>query len=357
MKHRDRVISALNHETTDRPPFHAAFTPEFDARLRAHYGLAPRYSEPHHGAWHGYELEMLTDQDLLTAGVGWVTNYYLHDTPFTDNWGVQWRIDPYKTPFGQGFYTNIAKAPLSGDDPDVDGYRAPDPNEPGLYDHVERLIREYKDEYFIVGRVHCTIFETAWALRGFENLLVDLYEDPQLAEKIIDLPYKYHKEVARNMALRGVDMIWLGDDWAMQNNLLIDPETWREFFKQRYIDICQTIKKANPDCVIAFHSDGAVTKLIPDLIDVGVEVLNPIQTDCMDPAELQRDFGDKIGFFGGVAVQSTLPHGTADEIRAEYQWLKSTIGDGGGWICSPTHHVQLDTPIENLLTLMECVKG
>jgi uroporphyrinogen decarboxylase len=347
----------LAHEETDRPPFHAVFVPEFNARLREHYGLPPRYAEPHHRDWQGYELEELTGQDLLTAGAGWVTNYYLHDVPFTDDWGVEWRIDPYTTPFGEGFYTNIARNPLRGEEPDVDSYHAPDPNKPGLYDHIERLVREYKDEYYLVGRVHCTIFETAWALRGFEDLLIDLFEEPERAERVIDFPYKYHKEAARNLAERGVDMIWLGDDWAMQTNLLIDLDTWRHFFKPRYADICATIKAANPDCKIAYHSDGAVTKLIPDLIEAGVEVLNPIQTDCVDPAELQRDFGDQICFFGGVAVQSTLPQGTAAEIRAEYEWLKSTLGKGGGWICSPTHHVQLDTPVENLLTLMDCVKG
>jgi len=357
MKHRDRVLRALNHEPTDRPPFQAVFVPEFNARLRSHFGLPPRWAEPHHGTWQGYELELLTDQDVFTASAGWVTNYYLHDTPYTDDWGVKWRIDKYSTPFGPGYYTNIDKSPLADDEPDLDAYHAPDPNRPGMYHHIERLVREYGDEYYTVGRVHCTIFETAWALRGFENLLIDLYEDPDLAERIIDLPYLYHREVARNVAERGVDMIWLGDDWGMQTNLLIDPNTWREFFKPRYADICQTIKKANPNCTIAYHSDGQVTKLIPDLIDVGIEVLNPIQTDCMDPAELQRDFGDKIGFFGGVAVQSTLPHGTPAEIKQEFDWLQSTIGKDGGWICAPTLHVQQATPIENLLTLIDCVHG
>lgn len=122
MKHRERVMRALNHEVTDRPPFQAVFTPEFNARLREHYGLAPRYAEPHHGDWQGYELELLTDQDVLTASAGWVTNYYRHDTPYTDDWGVQWRIDRYSTPFGDGFYTNIAHSPLAGEDPDFAGY-------------------------------------------------------------------------------------------------------------------------------------------------------------------------------------------------------------------------------------------
>jgi uroporphyrinogen decarboxylase len=357
MRHRDRVLAALDHEATDRPPFHAVFVPEFSARLRRHFGLAPNGYEPHHRTWYGYELEELTDQDLLQASAGWVTNYYLHDHPFTDDWGVEWRIDPYTTPFGDGFYTNIEHNPLAGEGPDLDSYRPPDPNAPGLYDHVERLVRELGDEYWIVGRVHCTIFETAWALRGFENLLIDLYETPERAERVIDLPYRYHKEAARNLAERGVDMIWLGDDWAAQTGLLIDPGMWREFFQPRYADICRTIKAANPDCRIAYHSDGDVTALIPDLIDTGIEVLNPVQTDCMDPAELQRDFGERLSFFGGIAVQSTLPQGTPADIRAEYAWLRETIGQGGGWICSPTHHVQLDTPIENFLTLVDVAHG
>jgi uroporphyrinogen decarboxylase len=349
MVHRDRVLAALAHETTDHPPFQASFVPEFAARLREHLGLS--------GANGPFELERATGQDILQTGVGWATNYYRQDTPYTDDWGVTWRIDRYATPFGEGFYTNIGTSPLAGDNPDLAAYHTPDPNDPRLYTSAERVIRDFGSEFFIVGNVHCTVFETAWALRGFENLLIDLVTDPGLAEQIIDLPYLYHREVVRNLAERGVDMIWLGDDWGMETNLLISLDVWRRFFKPRYADICATIKKANPKCRIAFHSDGAVTKLIPDLIDVGVEVLNPIQTDCMDPAQIQREFGDHLSFFGGIAVQSTLPYGTPADIAAEFDWLKSTLGADGGWICAPTHNVQLDTPIENLLPLVRCATG
>ncbi|GAP71913.1 hypothetical protein SAMD00024442_2_78 [Candidatus Symbiothrix dinenymphae] len=105
---------------------------------------------------------------------------------------------------------------------------------------------------------------------------------------------------------------------------------------------------------IAFHSDGCVYDIIPGLIDAGVDVLNPIQTECMAPDILKKKYGKNLCFFGGIAVQSTLPVGTPDDIKKEYQWMKDTLGKNGGWICAPTHHVQLDTPIENFMQLIKC---
>jgi len=356
MKHRDRVLQALNHEKTDRPPFQATFTPEFADHLRAYLKLPNQKTEPHHRQWYGYELEQLTRQDVLQASAGWVTNYYLSDKPYTDDWGLNWKIDYYSTPLGEGFYTNIEKELLSGETPDIELLKAPDPNKAGMYNHVERLVREYKDEYFIIGRVHCTVFELAWALRGYENILIDMYINPDLANRILDITSEYHLEVAKNMALRGVDMIWLGDDFGSQNNLMISLETWRHFFKERYARMCSEIKNIDPNIKIAFHSDGCVYNIIPDLIDIGIDVLNPIQTECMDPEILKKKFGKNICFFGGIAVQSTLPQGTPEDIRKEYQWLKNTLGRDGGWICAPTHHVQLDTPVENFIELINCIK-
>ena len=356
MTSRERVIAALAHEETDRTPFQATFTPEFAHRLRKHFGLKPCRTEPHHREWYGYELEILTGQDVLQAGVGWFTNYYLDEKPYTDQWGVEWKIDPYNTPFGGGIYTNIKRGPLVGEEPDIMNYQPPDPNSPGLYDHVEQLVRNYKSDFYIIGRVHCTIFESAWALRGFENLLMDLYINPELADKILDMTFRYHLDVSKNMARKGVDMIWLGDDFGSQTNLLFSPDTWDEFFKPRYQQLCEEVKQINKDIKIAFHSDGCIYDLIPGWIDAGIDVLNPIQTECMNPQLLKDMYGDRLSFFGGMAVQSTLPLGSLSDIRQEFDWLKSTLGRHGGWICAPTHHVQQDTPVENFLELLKCIK-
>ena len=355
MTHKERVIRALNHEETDRPPFQATFTPEFADRLRAEFHLPPMFTEPHHRIWYGYDLEILTGQDALQAGAGWVTNYYLKPEAYTDEWGVEWKIDPYTTPFGVGHYTNIAHNPLRDNDEPANAYKAPDPTRPELYAHLERLVREYGQEYYIIGRVHGTIFETGLALGGLVSLMCFFYVNQELTNQFLDDTYLYHIVVDWQMVRRGVDMIWLGDDMGAQASLLIDPDLWREYFKPRMADIIRTAKAMNPQVKIAYHTDGCNYDIIPELIEIGLDVLNPIQTECMDPEILQEKYGDQLCFFGGVAVQSTLPQGTAEEIRREYQWLKNSIGKNGGWICAPTHHVQLDTPMENFFTLLETI--
>ena len=360
MRHRDRVEMALAHEEPDRPPFQASFTPEFAARLRRELNLPhpdpDHRHDPHNGRWNGYDLELATEQDALQCSVGWVTSYYLHDEPFTDEWGIEWAVKSYETPFGVGRYTEMKRHPLAGDAA-VATYQPPDPHRPALYANLERLIREHKDEHYIIGRLHCTIFESAWALRGFQQMLLDFLLDPALTHEILEITYCYHKAVACEMAQRGVDMIWLGDDMGAQKNMLISPATWRAFFKGRMADIIAEAKRIAPRVTIAYHSDGAIYQIIPDLIEMGVDVLNPIQCDSMDPARLKREYGDRLSFFGAIDVQNTLPFGTPESVAAEVRERRATIGAGGGWICAPTHHVQLDTPLENFRALVEAATG
>lgn len=355
MKHRERVIRALNHEIIDRVPFQATFTPEFANRLRSEFHLPEQITEPHHRQWYGYDLEILTGQDALQAGVGWVTNYYLQQKPYVDAWGVKWKLDSYETPYGVGYYTNIAQNPLRNDDAAAMNFKAPNPDCAELYEHVGRLIKEYGDEYYIIGRVHGTIFETAWALRGLDTLMTDFYINPDLANHLLDETCNYHKRVVCNLVRMGVDMVWLGDDMGSQSSLLIDPELWNEYFKMRMASIICEAKSINPNVKIAYHTDGCNYDIIPSLIEIGLDVLNPVQTECMDPAILQEKYGDKLCFFGGIAVQSTLPIGTPEDIHKEFQWLQNTIGKGGGWICAPTHHIQLDTPLENFFTMLDAI--
>lgn len=347
------MIRALNHQETDRPPFQATFVPEFADRLRNEFSLAPLKTDPHHREWYGYDLEVLTGQDALQAGAGWFTNYYLKDVPYTDDWGVKWGIKNYETALGSGSYTDILENPLKDDDAAALKYKAPDPDRPELYSHLERLIREYGKEYFIIGRVHCTIFESAWALRGLDTLMVDMYINPDLAHHLFEETFNYHLRVSKNMTRLGADMIWLGDDVGAQSSMLIDPQMWREYLKPRMSSLINQIKSINRSVKVAYHSDGSNYEIIPDLIEIGIDVLNPVQTECMNPELLKKEYGRQLSFFGGIAVQSTLPTGSQDDIRKEYAWLKGSLGKGGGWICAPTHHVQLDTPVENFFTLLE----
>jgi len=333
-----------------------SFTPEFASRLRSEMGLDTREDHNPHGGGNTYALERALGEDLLLTSVGWANSYYLADRDYVDEWGVGWKISPYETPFGAGHYTEISSHPLT-DSRAVADYRPPDPTRPELYRDAERLIRDFGSEYFIVGVVVTTVFETAWALRGLEQMLIDLVVDSDLAGAILDIPFQYHLEAARRLVKLGVDMIWTGDDIGAQHAMLISPTLWRRVFKPRMAEFFSELRRINPGIKIAYHSDGVITPVIPDLIEIGLDVLNPVQPACMNPERLKRDFGDRLCFWGSIDEQRTLPFGTPDDVRDEVRQRLGTVGRGGGLILGPTHHVQLDTPMANFRAMIDTIRN
>ena len=360
MKHRDRVLAALSHEQPDRCPTQISFTPEFASRLRSDLGLTDADFHNPHGGGNTYVLERMLDQDMLLTSVGWANSYYATETYscdgafYTDEWGVGWKNSRYETRFGPGHYTEIVGHPLA-DDAAIDSYQPPDPNRPELYVEAARVIEQYRDEYWVVGVTVTTVFETAWALRGFERTLIDLVTDPDLVERLLDIPFHYHLTAAKRLIEMGVDMIWAGDDMGAQHQMLISPATWRRFFKPRMATFISTLKSINPDVKVAYHSDGVIYPIIPDLIEIGLDVLNPIQPRSMDPERLKREYGDRLCFWGSIDEQHTLPFGTPAEVEAEVIARLKTLGKDGGLILGPTHHVQLDTPLENFWAMVNTI--
>jgi len=354
MKHRDRIVMALNHETPDRCPMQISFTPEFADRLRKEIHLIGKKVHNPHGGGNTYEMERKLDEDMLLTSVGWANSYYMDTDTYTDEWGVTFKLAEYETRFGKGNYTEMAGFPLS-DDAVIETYTPPDPTRPELYRDTEDTIRNFKEEYWIVGVTVTTIFETAWALRGLSKLLIDFVTNPDLAGRILDIPYKYHLTAARKLVEMGVDMIWTGDDFGTQTGMLISPDTWRHFFKPRMAAFFSELRDINPHIKIAYHSDGNIEPIIPDLIEIGLDVLNPIQPACMDPAKLKKNYGDKLCFWGTIDEQYTLPFGTPEEVKNEVITRLETIGKNGGLILGPTHHVQLDTPMDNFRAMHETI--
>ncbi len=354
MKPRERVETALNHEAPDRCPMQISFTPEFADRLRNDLEIQGRKVHNPHGGGNTYELERTLGQDMLLTSVGWANSYYLADEAYVDEWGVGWDMQPYETPFGTGHYTEMVRHPLA-DDQAIVSYQPPDPNRPELYDDAAQAIRDFKDDYWLVGVTVTTILETAWALRGLEQMLLDFVLNPDLANELLDIPYEYHLTAAKKLVLLGVDMIWTGDDVGTQDKMLISPKMWRQYLRPRMANFISELKGINPALKIAYHSDGNIHPIIPELIEIGVDVLNPIQPACMDPAQIKKEFGDRLCFWGTVDEQYTLPFGTEHEVREEIRLRLETIGQDGGLILSPTHHVQLDTPLENFWAMVETI--
>ncbi len=361
MNHRERVLTALSHQQPDRVPLEMSFTPEFAQRLRSHlFGEAGGRHNPH-GGGNDYALERALDLDVLLTSVGWANSYYAGEVynpgaeHYTDEWGVSWKNVAYQTRFGSGFYTEYCNPPLADDD-SIASYQPPDPNRPELYTAVEQTVNDFGRDYWVTGSCQTTIWETAVALRGFETILMDLVCEPELVSSILDIPQRYHTEVCRRLVALGVDMVWLGDDLGAQDSMIMSPETWRALLKPRFATLIAELKQLNPALKIAYHTDGYVEPVIGDLIEIGVDVLHPVQPASMDPAALKRKFGDHLCFMGSIDVQRTLPFGSPDDVRREVAERLRTIGKGGGLILAPTHHVQLDTPIENLTALVDSAK-
>jgi uroporphyrinogen decarboxylase len=359
MTHRERVAAALAHQEPDRCPMQVSFTPEFAARLRSALHLGEDRHHNPHGGGNTYELERALGEDMLLTSVGWANSYYANDSyggaeAYTDEWGITWRNSAYTTRFGSGFYTETVGHPLA-EDSAISSYTPPNPLRPALYDESAWVLETFKREYWIVGVTVCTIFETAWALRGYEAMLMDFHADPDRAAAVLDIPFRYHLAAAEKLTRMGVDMVWIGDDVGGQNAMLISPEVWRRFLKPRMARFISAIKGINPALKVAYHSDGCIYPIIPDLIEVGVDVLNPVQPKSMDPVLLKKEYGERLCFWGSIDEQETLPFGTPEDVRAEVLSRLSTLGKGGGLIIGPTHHVQLDTPLENVRALVDTV--
>jgi uroporphyrinogen decarboxylase len=354
MKPRERVEMALNHEIPDRCPMQISFTPEFAGRLGKDMALQGKSLHNPHGGGNTYELERSLGEDMLLTSVGWANSYYQDDKPYTDEWGVGWEIHPYETPFGPGSYTEIAAHPLA-DDSAIQDYHPPDPNRPELYEASAQMIRDFKADYWIVGVTVTTIFETAWALRGLEQMMLDMVMTHELADHLLDIPYHYHLTAAKKLVELGVDMVWTGDDIGSQNQMMISPRMWRKYFKPRMANFVSTLKTINPAVKIAYHTDGNVEPVIPEFIEIGIDVLNPIQPASMDPAKIKKEYGDQLCFWGTIDEQQTLPFGTPDDVAKEVRQRLETIGYDGGLILAPTHHVQLDTPLENFWTMVNTI--
>lgn len=344
MTSKERVRIALSKKTPDRVPVFADFVPEVTKRLMDQMKI---YSEP--------EVSIALGNDMLLTGHGISTSYYAkNDDEYTCEWGCSWKYFVNTS----GRHPEITTHPLEKDD---DGtltkeYKIPDPYNEERYKHSKELIEKYGNDYWIVGSIPCSIFEASWYLRGMERFLEDMYLDKEYANALMDKVMEFPLVAGKKLITLGVDMLWLGDDVGMQSGLMMSPVTWREYLKPRMAYLISEFKKLNPDVKVAYHSCGDIEKIIPDLIEIGLDVLNPVQPLSMNPATLKELYGEKLCFWGSIDVQGTLPNGSKEDIENEVKLRMNTIGKNGGLILSPAHTIQTDTSTENILAFYKAAK-
>ncbi|OQA45498.1 MAG: methylcobalamin:coenzyme M methyltransferase [Chloroflexi bacterium ADurb.Bin325] len=198
------------------------------------------------------------------------------------------------------------------------------------------------------------LFEGAYRLRGFSTFLEDLRLRPALAHYLLDQLGALTLHSAMILARGGVDILLLDDDVAMPTGMIIAPETWRTFFKPRLAEVIRAARSAAPELLVFYHSDGDFSLIIPDLIEIGVDVINPIQPDCMDALAIKREFGDRLALWGTVGTAALWDHGTPDDIRAEVRLRARTLGPEGLLLC-PAYDIDF-APLANVLAFAEAAE-
>lgn len=272
---------------------------------------------------------------------------------YTCVWGCEWVLEKTKT----GAYASTLSGPLENDTDGskLEAYKIPEVPD-SAYDDLRRAVEKYGDTHFILGYPGNLIWEPAYTLHGMEDSLMDMYIREDYMNKLFDKVMQYALGVGHKMIDLGAHGLCFSDDFGTQENLLMSADTFRKFIKPRMKMVIDELREHNPDIIIAHHSCGHIIPIIDDLIEVGVDILQPIQPSAMDPAELKEKFDGRITFWGGIDTQETLPYGTPDQVRAEIQLRKDTIGKGGGYVCSPGHVLQSDIPMENVFAFYDACK-
>lgn len=218
----------------------------------------------------------------------------------------------------------------------------------------ERGIDTLKDQgYTVLGQMSQTVLETAYEMRSIPKLLKDFYDRPDYVALLLESIAEQRRFQARRFAEAGVDILRIGDDIATQESLLISPALYRQWIKPLHASIIAEGRRVNPDIQVKYHSDGKLTALLPDLIDIGVTIINPVQPECMDLPEIKRSFGRDLTLWGCMPVQSVFAHGSRDDVIRHLRFLMDDVATGGALVVKFTNLLITEKALQNLRTFFE----
>jgi len=333
MKPREVVLDQIHHRETRPVPYTLGFEGDVAERLDEYYGGR---------AWR----ERLVPYIVGAGAVNTDPREQLPDGRSRDAYGAIWRTDLRPE--------RLETPPLAK--PSFEGYDFPTPERfIGSPERKERARKtcEEKGDSFLLGGLGWGLFELSWKLRGFENALVDAVAEPDFYEEMLDRLTELYLAFVDYTADLPVDAIMFGDDWGDQRGVILGPERWRKFIKPRWARIYQAVHERGK--LTISHCCGSVEAIMPDIIEIGLDVLESVQPEAadMNPYELKKKWGDKITFWGCLGTQSTTHFGTPEGIRAEVARLCREMGAGGGYILSPAKPLQPGTPVENAAAALE----
>ncbi|MBC8496619.1 MAG: hypothetical protein ISS57_18595 [Anaerolineales bacterium] len=377
MTPRERVLAAINHEEPDRVPIVIGVSNATGIKMKPYQGIKELASidAPDHYIYEWPELG--------TAEIDEATMQHLHSdvrgvrdihpaatlkrnrereahSPFVDSWGSgQMEIEPGV------WYPGVHPLSEATAIEEIEAYPGwPDMRDPTRVAHVKETARRLakQNEYAIMATPWLLFpFERAHAMQGMDVFLLNMAMYPDFAQALL------HKITEACKSLMGpfleelgnnVDIIKIGDDLGTQDSLMISPKMYREILKPLHADFIQFIRERTKAKVF-FHTDGDVFPLIPDFIEIGVDILNPIQTTAGKMADLpalKKHYGKNIVFCGGIDTHRILPYGTPEEVRQEVRRVMQTLGPGGGYMVASVHTIMNDVPPENVLAMIDAVE-
>ncbi len=359
MNSRERFLHTLNRKVPDRAPVFANFTPQVAKKMSKY--LQVLYEEPLDSMLSTRASHMDLLVKLGNDAVGIATcapiNFptkTLENSLIENEWGMVFKP--------LGLYNEFHIFPLANAETaeDIANHKFPDTKATGRWTEAEKTISKYGLTHGIIADLETTLFETAWYLVGLEKFLMDLMLEAEYIDPLLDKIQEIHTYYGKKMIELVADKVlrW-GDDFGTQQSQIMDMETFRKYFKPRFKQMFAEYKKVNPNVKLAWHSCGAFSPFIPDFIEIGLDIVNPLQplATGMEPEILKKQFGNEVIFFGGICVQDLLPNKSPAEIVTEVQRIKNILGENGGYIVAPAHNIQDDTSIENILAFFEAAKN
>ena len=331
MTKKERVKAAIAHQETDFVPFQMDCLSAAERKLRDHFG--------------DVDLDAIIGNHIAMFEPSFYSLFQteiLDVNKFRDAFGAIWELKP-----GEDIGT-VIENPLK--EATLKNYTFPDPGKIMELDNIPLFIDKYKDK-FIMGAIGFSFYERAWILRGIEPILTDFLENPSFVEELFEKITEFNLTITKSLCQFPIDAFHFGDDWGKQHGLLIDPDLWRKFFKKRLKKMYDVVHDAG--LPVSIHSCGDITEIIPDLIEIGVNSISPLQAETLDFKFLKKKYGDNLAFWGGVSTQRTLPHGTPDDVRAEIKEMINVLAKNGGYILAPSHELQGDIPLENMLAFID----
>jgi len=332
---KENVKRAIEFRGPEHCPANIWFTPSF-----MHEQNEEKFK-------HIAQLQQEIGQDIWEDNWVWIDFLY-NENGFLykdDEWGTKW-VDE-----GTGMKT--IWHPMEDGFEYINRVTFPDPKNQARYAHLDHVLSQKKDHY-IAARIFFSAFERLWCLRGYENTLCDPYEEPEEFHSLKDRIFEVLEGLVDELIKRDVDAIFFGDDWGSQRALIFSPDFWRKEFKPGYAKMFRKIRDAGKH--VWFHSCGCVTDVLPDMIDMGLNVLNPVPPQAMDVEMLSRRFGGKLCFNGGLDVQGIMAEGTPEQVKDEVKRLIDLFGKfNGGYIINSSHTVMPETPLDNIIALYEAI--